>query len=305
MAAAFDAASAGPVSPLPFGADITAANRPVAVDGSAALIEQGDHREAVFWLMVTFARSQQILDSQGDPDTASRHRPEFARATRELLGVRDVAGLERRADEVRRFLPRLHTLARQIIGGPVAVVSMSESTAARSLLLDAFSRVRDLVRDLTDGLSDDVGCYRPDRAANSISWLIWHLTRVIDHHVADLAEVEQCWPEWRERFGLPFEQNATGYGHGPTEAAAVRAPGEQLGGYFAAVDRLATRYLAGVSDQELARVVDRDGDQSVTVSVRLVSVLSDALQHLGQAAYLRGMAERRNGAWHVPGVAER
>ena len=90
------------------------------------------------------------------------------------------------------------------------------SDHAKQILVDAFGRVRELVIDLTDGLTDDIATYRPDPGANSIAWLIWHLSRVQDDHVADLAQVEQVWPEWRERFGLPFGKWATGYGQGPS-----------------------------------------------------------------------------------------
>jgi hypothetical protein len=38
-------------------------------------------------------------------------------------------------------------------------------------------------------------------------------------------------------------------------------------------------------------VVDASWDPPVTLGVRLVSVISDDLQHAGQAAYLRGMIE--------------
>ena len=57
----------------------------------------------------------------------------------------------------------------------------------------------------------------PERTRSA--WLIWHLSRIQDDHVADLAHVEQVWPEWRERFGLPFGKWATGYGQGPQEVA--------------------------------------------------------------------------------------
>jgi hypothetical protein len=72
----------------------------------------------------------------------------------------------------------------------------------KQILADAFGRVRELVIDLTDGLTDDIAIYRPDPEANSIAWLLWHLGRGQDHQVAELAQVEQVWPQWRERFGL-------------------------------------------------------------------------------------------------------
>ena len=165
--------------------------------------------------------------------------------------------------------------------------------AARDLLIDAFIRVREEVVELTDGLSEEVATYRPGPRANSIGWLLWHLTRIQDDHVAALARVEQAWPKWRERFGLPFSDWDTGYGHTREQVAAVRPTGDLLAGYHADVHALTLRYLDQITTDELARVVDTHWNPPVTASVRLVSVLGDTYQHLGQAAYVRGLVERR------------
>jgi hypothetical protein len=39
--------------------------------------------------------------------------------------------------------------------------------------------------------------------------------------------------------------------------------------------------------------VDDYWDPPVTLGVRLVSIISDDLQHVGQAAFIRGVIERR------------
>jgi hypothetical protein len=179
------------------------------------------------------------------------------------------------------------------------------SDHVKQILTDAFGRVRELVIDLTDGLADEIASYRPDPEANSIAWLIWHLSRVQDDHMADLAQVEQVWPEWRDRFGLPFSKWATGYGQGPKDVAAVRVSSDLLSGYHQAVHDLTLRYVDGITAAELDRIVDTRWDPPVTAAVRLVSVIGDTMQHLGQAAYVRGLAERRGGAWHAPGAADR
>jgi hypothetical protein len=179
------------------------------------------------------------------------------------------------------------------------------SDHVKQILVDAFGRVRELVVDLTDGLTDEIASYRPDPKANSIAWLIWHLSRVQDDHIADLAQVEQVWPEWRDRFGLPFSKWATGYGQGPEDVAAVRVSSDLLSGYHQAVHELTLRYVDGLTSAELDRIVDTRWDPPVTAAVRLVSVIGDTMQHLGQAAYVRGLAERRDSAWHEPGAADR
>lgn len=168
---------------------------------------------------------------------------------------------------------------------------MSDIEAAKGLLVDAFGRVREGVAELTTGLTDETAWWRPDDEANSIAWLLWHLTRVQDDHVADLADAEQMWTAdgWADRLALPFDDAATGYGHSSDDVARVRASAEHLIGYHDAVHEQTVRYLRTLRDDDLDDVIDAGSDPPVTRGVRLVSVLSDDLQHAGQAAFVRGL----------------
>jgi uncharacterized protein DUF664 len=163
------------------------------------------------------------------------------------------------------------------------------------LLVDAFARIREVVHRAVGGLTPEQLAFQADPEANSIAWLVWHLTRIQDDHVAGVAGTEQVWTSqgWVERFGLPFDPLATGYGHRPADMAAVRASGELLVGYHDAVHRQTTGYVEGLQDADLGRVVDRSWDPPVTLGVRLVSVIADDLQHAGQAAFVRGVLRRR------------
>ena len=173
---------------------------------------------------------------------------------------------------------------------------MSDIAVLRNLLVDSFTRVHELVEQLTDGLSEGAATFRPDPEANSPAWLLWHLSRVQDDHVADLAQVQPVWPAWRGRFGLPFADDETGYGQGSEQVGQVRVPAELLAGYHRDVHALSLRYVSAVSAEELQRVVDHRWNPPVTASARLVSVLGDTLQHLGQVAYVLGLAARARGA---------
>ncbi|WP_348788117.1 DUF664 domain-containing protein [Leifsonia sp. NPDC080035] len=169
-------------------------------------------------------------------------------------------------------------------------------TAATDLLTDAFGRIAATVRHTVRGLGAETLAARLDPDANSIAWLVWHLTRIQDDHVSDVAGREQAWTEegWADRFGLPFDTADTGYGHDSSDVAALAAVSAgDLAGYHAAVHARTAEFLAGLTDDGLARVVDRSWDPPVTLAVRLVSVISDDLQHIGQAAYVRGVLERR------------
>ena len=163
------------------------------------------------------------------------------------------------------------------------------------ILIDGFDRIAQSVHRVLDGLDPDAGMFLIDEQANSIAWLVWHLTRVQDDHVADAAQSDQVWTTggWFERFDLPFEPSATGYGQGSDDVAAMRVPAELLAGYHDAVHERTVEYLRTLSAADLDRVVDTRWDPPVTLAVRLVSVISDDLQHVGQAAFVRGIAARR------------
>ncbi|WP_304438793.1 DinB family protein [Nocardia sp. NRRL S-836] len=163
--------------------------------------------------------------------------------------------------------------------------------SATDVLLDGFDRVEQAVTRVLDGLSTDQLVQRVGGSANSIAWLVWHLTRVQDDHVADLAGTDQAWVAdgWAERFDLPLPVADTGYGHDSGQVAAVVAPAELLLGYHRAVHERTASYLRELKAAELSTVVDESWDPPVTRAVRLVSVIEDDLQHAGQAAFVRGL----------------
>lgn len=187
------------------------------------------------------------------------------------------------------------TLPTAAAWGPT--VGVMPETSAR-LLLDAFDRVRDSVHRIVDGLTPEQLAFRPDASGNSIAWLIWHLTRIQDDHLARAGagasadDSGQVWAGggWFDRFGLPFRAGDTGYGHRPTDVAAVRVSGgDLLAGYHDAVHAQTTTWVAGLGEADYDRIVDEAWDPPVTLGVRLISVVNDDLQHVGQAAYVRGL----------------
>lgn len=164
------------------------------------------------------------------------------------------------------------------------------------LLEDGFGRVVESVERTLDGLDEAQLTYRPTDDANSIAWLVWHLTRVQDDHVAGAFDVEQV--STTQGFAqqlvecFPHDPTDTGYGHDAVQVAAVRAPAELLLEYLKAVHAQTVALTTGMGEDDLERVVDERWDPPVTLGVRLVSVLDDDLEHAGQAAYLRGILPR-------------
>jgi DinB superfamily len=165
------------------------------------------------------------------------------------------------------------------------------------LLLDGFGRIRETVADVLTGLTPDQLAYRIDPEANPVSWLVWHLTRVQDDHVAKAFGVVQAWSSggWAKRFGLPEHTMETGYGHSTAQVgsvAAATASAELLAGYHEETYAQTVRLVAAVTDGDLGRVVDARWTPPVTLGVRLVSVLNDDMMHVGQATYAHGIILR-------------
>jgi hypothetical protein len=158
----------------------------------------------------------------------------------------------------------------------------------------AIAEIRSLAHDAVDSLDATALAWRPDPAANSIGWLLWHTGRVEDYQVAEIAGREQVWVEgdWAEAFGLPAGYADTGYGHSAEQVGQIRCePGPVLA-YLDATTEMVRSYLHDADGKDFDRVVDESYDPPVTAAVRLLSIVGDAYQHVGQAAYLRGLFER-------------
>lgn len=163
------------------------------------------------------------------------------------------------------------------------------------LLIDGFGRIKQIVHGVVEGLGPDELSFRIEGRANSIAWLVWHLTRIQDDHIAHAGGTEQVWTSgrWMDRFALPFDVRDTGFRHSPEEVAAVRVrSAELLTGYHDAAHEQTVRFLDRLGDRDYERIVDESFDPPVSLGVRLVSVISDDLQHAGQAGFVRGLLER-------------
>ena len=161
-----------------------------------------------------------------------------------------------------------------------------------ALLLELYGRIPPLAARAVDGLDTAELCAAPEEGANTVAWLVWHLARVQDHHVAELLGTDQVWVggDWARRTGLEPDPSNTGYGHSAEEVASVRPESpEVLLDYLHEVQGRTTAMLERLAPDELDRVVDERWDPPVTLGVRLVSIADDSLQHAGQAAYVRGL----------------
>lgn len=164
----------------------------------------------------------------------------------------------------------------------------------RDILINAARRPVDSANQVLEGLGADVVNQMPDAEHSSIAWLIWHAARQQDAQIADLSGAAQVWRAhgWVQRFGLDRAVEATGFGDSSSEITRVRvADPALLSGYLEAVVARVIDYVSGLAPTDLDDVVDEGWDPPVTRGVRIISTIDDAVAHVAQAAYLRGLLE--------------
>ena len=163
----------------------------------------------------------------------------------------------------------------------------------QQLLIDGYGRILLLLEKALNGLTQDELNQQPHPDCNSMGWLAWHLTRVQDDHIADLMGEEELWVKdgWHAKFNRSPDPSDIGTGHSSADVAAFKPPDvEILLGYHRAVQERSKDYISKLSLADLDRELNEPWFQPLpTVGVRLVSIMSDNLQHAGQVAYVRGL----------------
>jgi len=166
----------------------------------------------------------------------------------------------------------------------------------QQLIIDFFVRISQELERVVDGLTVDELNQRPHPDCNSIGWLCWHLTRSHDRNLSELVKKQQLWirDEWHVRFNRDPDPTDTGFSHNPEEVMAFKSPdGKTILEYHNAVLELANQYMNNnLSETDLKRRVKSPTLRNVaTVRGRLLGIISEGLQHVGQAAYVRGLLE--------------
>lgn len=163
------------------------------------------------------------------------------------------------------------------------------------LVTDGYTRISEVLERALNGLTIDDLRWQPRTDSNSIGWLTWHLTRIQDDHIAALMGEEQLWTKegWYTKFNRPADPKDRGFGHTPEQVAAFESPDtEILLSYHRAVSERSKSFFLTIPEDELDRELNEPQYQPLpTVGVRIISVLSDNLQHAGQVAYIRGLIQ--------------
>jgi hypothetical protein len=114
LATAFDAVASVLRTPLSFASDITGIARPTAIEGSRAMIERGNHREAVFWMVATYSRCQNVLYHDAPVGLQEKFTPGYRQLLADL-GITSFADLQQRSQQVKALLPHVWEVAEAII----------------------------------------------------------------------------------------------------------------------------------------------------------------------------------------------
>jgi hypothetical protein len=163
----------------------------------------------------------------------------------------------------------------------------------QQFIVDLFEWIANDVETVLKGLSVDDINKQPKPDANSIGWLCWHLTRSEDRAVIDLMGQQQLWikDKWHARFNRAPDPTETGVHHTTEQAASFVAPDAQtLIDYHRAVLEQTKQYvLSMLTEDEFDRTFDKPTYPEVaTVRRRLLGIIKESFEHVGQAAYVRG-----------------
>jgi hypothetical protein len=166
----------------------------------------------------------------------------------------------------------------------------------RELIVDGYERLPDLVKEVLAGVRAADLDWEPAPDCNPLGWTVWHLTRVQDSQIADLAGREQLWTAegWHRKFDRPADPDDTGYGHTAAEVRVFRSPSARVQlDYLRATWERTKQYLAAVGPADLDRELDEPYRPRPTVGVRILSILADCHWHAGEASYIRGLLQAR------------
>ena len=189
-----------------------------------------------------------------------------------------------------------------------------EQVGANQVIVGLLERATNQIKLATDGATDEQLYYRPTTNANSIAWLVWHLSRLQDHVIASISGDAEVWytDGWAEQFALPpdLPNEATGWGDSAEQVAAFRVEHATLFGYMDVAHRVARERVARLTPEQLEQPVawgTAETPLSGPAWRALIVLLNDSIQHAGQINYIRGLVSepdwrrRAEAAWRAAG----
>jgi len=121
LAPVFDKAVSVSKTPFFFSSDITDSARPIALDGSRELIQSGNHREAIFWIIATFARCHMILAADASQSVQHSYIASFDKILADI-GIYSTNDLITRSQATLQFIPKLRETAEDILSANPQII---------------------------------------------------------------------------------------------------------------------------------------------------------------------------------------
>ena len=173
--------------------------------------------------------------------------------------------------------------------------------AANEGLLIAHQRNWEMIDAALETLDDSLLARQPAENCNSVAWIMWHMSRVVDTFIhTRLQGLPQLWLQsgWAQKFGMDADPEDRGVGWTGEQVAAWKAPAKDVQlGYYQAVKEEAEKYISSLSDGDLQVVsVIPPTPEPRSVAAALGQMTWDAVAHGGQIAYLRGLYQGMG--WH-------
>ena len=164
--------------------------------------------------------------------------------------------------------------------------------SATEITMSALSRNWGMVDKALEDVDDAMLGDRPNDESNSMGWLLFHMSRIVDRFVHTWCqETPQVWIKdgWHEKFGLDDDLNNTGGGWTKEQVATWQLPPkESVVGYYESVKAAATKYIESLSASDMERQLEIPPRPPMSVGTFLGIVVFDNCVHGGQIAYLRG-----------------
>ncbi len=158
--------------------------------------------------------------------------------------------------------------------------------------MSALERNWGMVDRALEDVDDSVLGSQPNDQSNSMGWLLWHMTRIVDRFIHTWCqETPQLWVKdgWCDKFGLDGDLNNTGQGWTPEQVAAWQLPAKSsLVEYYDVVKAAASEYLQSLTASDLAREITIPPRPTASIGTFLGVMVYDNCVHGGQIAYLRG-----------------
>lgn len=166
-------------------------------------------------------------------------------------------------------------------------------------ILDNLNRIQRALTEALDSLTYEELTWQPDDEANSIGFLLWHITRCEDTYIQSLIfQRPQVWVSegWHDRMSLPDDLWNNGNGYTVEQLTDFRVPElKDLLEYAQEVRRRTNDFLRDLTPERSEEIIAQEGFGGISVGGLLSYMLCELTQHIGQIAYIRGLQRGLNG----------